>query len=271
MKIYIKLIPFAALILIFNLSGCLLDAPPTESIIATATPISTAAPMLNEWQTLAPGLQRRLYTGINGTSAQLLVLRVDPAHYIFRAHYRSGAPLRVSEWRDTLPDAVVFINSNFFDPEYRVLGLLIEDGVLHGTPYTTRGGMFTVQNGAPRIRSNTQAPYAGEALEQAVQAFPMLVLDGQQAYTYTGPDRITRRTAIGMDSDGRVILMVTPFTGMTLLDLSIFLAESDMNVINAFNLDGGGSTLMMHQMSGANPFMLASVDPVPAILAVYPR
>ena len=107
--------------------------------------------------------------------------------------------------------------------------------------------------------------------EQAVQGFPMLVTNRQQAYTNSRPDRATRRTLIAQDSQGRILLMVTPLAGITLLDLSAALAASDMDIVNAFNLDGGGSTLLGLDVPARSPYTLASFDPVPAVLAVYAR
>lgn len=248
-------------------------------LTACVVPPSTVAPAaldapadlteFSAWDTLAPGLERRLYTLPDRIMAQILALRVDPAHFEFRAHYRPGEPLRLEQWQLALPDAAVIVNANFFDPEHRVLGLLVTDGVTHGIPYTGRGGWFAVQNGVPHVRSTTAQPYNGEPLEQAVQAFPMLVQDGRAVYADASSDRVTRRTAIGQDAQGRIVLLVTPSVGVSLTDLSAFLAASDMELINAFNLDGGGSTLL--GISRGASYRLISRDPVPAILAVHPR
>jgi uncharacterized protein YigE (DUF2233 family) len=133
-----------------------------------------------------------------------------------------------------------------------------------------RGGTFFVQDGRPAIRSNIYEPYNGELFDQAIQAFPMLVLDGEQAYTDTARDRSTRRTVIAIDSSGRVLLIVTPRIGLTLLDLAAWLAQSDMEIVDALNLDGGGST-MLHLQDVDQRFNTTSFDPVPAVLAVYAR
>ncbi|GAB4525128.1 MAG: hypothetical protein OHK0046_40580 [Anaerolineae bacterium] len=218
----------------------------------------------NTWEVLAPGLERRVYE--DERVGALIALRVDPAQYTFRAHYTPGEARRVGEWQAALPEAVAFINSNFYDPDNRVLGLLVADSVVYGQAYRNRGGLFAVQDGIPTIRANERAPYNGEPLEQAVQAFPMLVLDGLQAYTSDAPDRTTRRTAIGQDAQGRVVLMTA--TAATLESLSAFLPMTDMGLANAFNLDGGGSTMMHIAPEG---YTLISRDPVPAVLAIYPR
>jgi exopolysaccharide biosynthesis protein len=110
----------------------------------------------------------------------------------------------------------------------------------------------------------------GEPLEQAVQAFPVLVTNGQASYTNTRGDRISRRTVVGQDSAGRIILMVTSsFVGMRLVDLSNYLPTTDLELVTAVNLDGGGSSMMA--INVPSPFQVPSFDAVPAVLAVYAR
>jgi uncharacterized protein YigE (DUF2233 family) len=162
----------------------------------------------------------------------------------------------------------VIVNVNFFTPEHTILGLLFSDGTRYGQSYTDRGGTFFVQNGAVGLRSNLEQPYSGENFEQAIQAFPMLVLRGTQAYSNARDLRPSRRTVIGIDSAGRVILLATPGFGIGLYDLSAYLPTTDLQLVTALNLDGGGSTMMRVQ---AADYTLRSLDPVPAVLAVYAR
>ena len=240
---------------------------PIESALPTAQPpTATATTVVEGWQLLQPGLEQRRYELDN---AEFLAVRVDPNLFTFRAHYRAGDALRLNTWADELPSAHIIINANFFDPQNETLGLLISDGQAFGSAYRDRGGMFYVQNGIPRIRSNTAEPYyGGEVIEQAVQAFPMLVLDGVQ--TYTNNSRVARRTAIGQDAQGRIILLVTARGSISLAGLSAFLATSDMNLTRAFNLDGGGSTMMAVNTPDVS-FQVNTFDAVPVVLAVYPR
>lgn len=245
--------------------GCTYNNPiPTQ-----AQQITTAA-IQSGWQQIAEGIDQRIYQ--TDVIQPLLVVRIDPARYAFRAHYRPGEALAVDGWRDALPGAVVLVNANFFDVDNTIRGVLVADGMEYGQSYVDFGGQFQVQNGIPRVRSNIVEPYrAGEALEQLIQAFPMLVLDGAQAFTNTSPDRVTRRTVIAQDSSGRILLIVTPTLGPTLLDLAAYLPTTDMQIINALNLDGGGSTMLYLNTAVTGEYLLRSRDPVPAVLAVYPR
>jgi uncharacterized protein YigE (DUF2233 family) len=267
---------FWGLLWIAILTGCTLQStivtPQVTAIPVVPVPLPTddPPPLTDGWEVLAPGLERRVYSPSDDTRKQFIALRIDPARYTFKAQYRPGEPLRLNQWLDASPTAVAVINANFYDTDNTVLGLLVADGVVYGQSYSDRGGRLVVQNGVPSIVSNTQTPYTGEFLEQAVQAFPMLVLNGQQAYTAVNDQRIARRTALGQDSQGRIILMATPSAGMTLLEFSAYLPTTDMNLVNAFNLDGGGSTMMGVRINDES-FTLNSFDPVPAVLAVYPR
>jgi hypothetical protein len=264
---------YRSILVLLWAAGCSMTvstpSAPSPNVVPTmllATESSTG------WQTLSPGLERRTYLPPpENEVTKLVALRIDPNQYIFRVHYRPGDPLTIRQWADALPGAVAFVNANFFDENANILGLLVADGLVYGTSYVDRGGTFAVQNGQTHVRSNILEPYGGEVLEQAVQGFPILMLNEMQAYTDTAEDRFTRRTVIAEDSSGSIVLIVTPLIGLTLLDLSTFLPATDMNLVNALNLDGGGSTLMYINVTGTPEYVVTSLDPIPVVLAVYPR
>lgn len=234
-------------------------------------PTATAAP--SDWQTLAPGLEMRYYhPGGSHPLTQFVALRIDPALYSFRAHYSPGEPLSLGGWRERLPDAAAIVNANFFNPQGLAQGLLVVDGVVHSQSYQGRGGTVQVQNGIVRVRSNILEPYAGEPLEQAVQAFPMLVTNGEASFSNTRGDSIARRTVAGQDVDGRIVLlMTTSLVGMRLVDLSQYLTTIDLGLVNAVNLDGGGSSMLGIYPSGGSSTTFASFDAVPVVFAAYPK
>ncbi|MFN8449388.1 MAG: phosphodiester glycosidase family protein [Anaerolineae bacterium] len=171
-----------------------------------------------------------------------------------------------------MPNAVAFINANFFDAQHHALGLVVSDGTPYGQAYQGMGGMLQVQNGGVRVRSTILEPYAGEPLEQAAQAFPMLVTNGQASFANPQNDRISRRMVAGQDAQGRIVLIATTsVVGMKLVDLSSYLASTDLQLVNAVNFDGGGSTMLALDVPGQPPYHILSLDPVPTVLAVYAR
>lgn len=260
-------IRFCIISILSLLSACNLYSTPSLPSPSPAAPQTTPIPT-GEWQLIADGLERRVYIPDGAKLAQMIVLRIDPDKFRFRAVYRAGDPLSITDWRQVEPDASVIINANFFDPQNNVLGLLVSDGVVFGTSYQNRGGTFVVENGVPSVHSNRLQPYQGEPLEQAVQAFPLLVENGKATYYNTSSAELTRRTVIAEDANGNILIMTTPFLGLSLADLSAYLPTTDMNIVTAFNLDGGGSTMMAIP---SIDFLLPSFDRVPAILAVYPH
>ena len=263
---------FPALATLLTLLGGCVGWPPPR-VLPTAVVIAppTVPSSDNGWETLAPGLERRVYRpgGVNSLTS-FLAVRIDPALYALRAHYQPGQPLTASQWQAALPGAAVFVNANFFNAENQILGLLVADGIAYGQSFAGFGGMAQVQGGVPRVRSLIAEPYFGEPLEQAVQAFPMLMLNGEPTFERTDGDRPSRRTIVGQDRAGRIVLITTnSLIGMRLADLGAYLASTDLDLLHTLNLDGGGST-MMTITTGA-PQIVPSFDPVPAVLAVYPK
>ena len=223
----------------------------------------------SDWRNIADGLQWRKLIPNSDELAQLIVVRIDPNQYRFRAVYRAGQPESLARWRMLEPDARVIINANFFDRNHKVLGLVVSDGAASGIPYRDRGGTFLIRNGEPAIVTyRSQNLQKIESIEQAVQGFPLLVENGRQAYFATGSGERTRRTIIGIDKRGNVLIMVAPFLGLSLADLSAYLPGTDLEIDTAINLDGGGSTMIA--LPGAD-YLQPSLDPVPTILAIYPR
>lgn len=219
------------------------------------------------WEFIAPGLERRTIFPNGSLFGQFVAVRIDPTLYRFRAHYQPGEARSLSGWQDQYPDAAVIVNANFFEASHTITGLLIAEGQIFGQSYINRGGTFAVQNGMPLLRSNITTPYQGEPFEQAVQAFPMLIENGQIVYQTALSERSSRRSAIGIDSAGRVIIIATPLLGLSLAELASALDSDELDLVHALNLDGGGSTMLAIPSIS---YALPSIDPVPAVLAVYP-
>ncbi len=254
------------LTLLLMVSACDMQLKALPGAIAEAP--STAVPR-SGWTIIAPGLEWREITEDKDQLSQLKILRIDPRQYSFRAKYSPAKPYSLAQWRAREPEAVAIINANFFDPSYIALGLVISDGEARGSPYLERGGSFLVNGDRAAVRPNDGMSQRNlDFAEQAVQGFPLLVEEGEQAYFGPARQQRARRTAIAEDAAGKILIISAPLLGPTLGDLSAFLAESDLEIETAFNLDGGGSTLMaVREIEYFQP----SFDAVPVILAVYKR
>ncbi len=204
---------------------------------------------------------------LNDISAQLFVARIDPSQYRFRAIYAPGEARSLAGWRAQEPAARLIVNANYFDSARRAVGLVVSDGHAHGQAYRQRGGTFLVRNGDAAVVAN----HAGSQLhpsEQAVQGYPLLVENGKQAFTDPRGAERNRRSIIAQDSQGHILVMIAPYLGPSLQQLSAFLAASDLDIVTAFNLDGGRSTMLA--LPDAD-IVQPALQAVPAVLAVYKR
>jgi hypothetical protein len=247
----------------------------------TATPVATpivlnSTPDASGWINVAQGIDYR-QINVSPTDSNALVMhvvRVNPAFAEFRVHYRPTTPPSALEWWNLLDGAAVFINGNFFDNQNEAVGMLISDGTVYGASYVGFGGMFGMSTaGVPRVQSLVQTEGSTDGLIQAVQGFPMLVEPGG-AIAKTGEnfDVPARRTAIGQDFSGNILIFSTGLLGeMSLRDLQTWLHDSDLGVAVAFNLDGGKSSSLLVRFDEDDTIFIPSLVSIPVVLAVYPK
>jgi uncharacterized protein YigE (DUF2233 family) len=219
---------------------------------------------------IAPGIEvREMVLPVVSLLARgtMVVVRLDPAIVTLRVHYTPGAAHSLAEWQEALPEARVIVNGGFFDETNRALGLLVSDGQAYGQSFVGFGGMLQVDGMGVRVRSLVTAPYQGESLWQAVQAFPLLLEGGTLAAQGPGFGERSRRTWVGQDRAGRVLFGAT-HNLVGLADLQAWLLAADLELMIAFALDGGGSTGMVIQ-TPIYQRMLPSFDRLPAVIALY--
>jgi uncharacterized protein YigE (DUF2233 family) len=223
------------------------------------------------WQTLRAGLERRhtsLLSDSGSVRERLYVLRIDPEYFYFDIGYQPGAPQRLMDWQQQT-DALIVVNGGYFTADNRATGLIIVNGQASGRTYSGFGGMLTIQDGVPEMRSLRRQPYSSvEPLQAALQSFPLLVEpDGQIAYVEED-GLADRRTVIAQDRQGRILFVLAGTGSLTLHELSRYLAESDMDIALALNLDGGASTgiHLADPIEGVAPF-----NQLPIVITVRPR
>ena len=216
------------------------------------------------WRELAPGLELAQLSGPGALSGRVTALRIAPARYDFRLHYRPEEPLSAEGWRAELPAASAIINANFYDTNGRALGWLVMDGAQQVFPHPRFGGAFVLVAGEahvlPRLPSERLA-------DQAAQGFPTLVRAGQAAARLEGAV-LARRSVIAEDDQGRILFVLVGGLGSTLAALGEWLAEGPLEIANAVNMDGGGSTMLV--LPADESAQLRARDAVPAVLAIYP-
>jgi uncharacterized protein YigE (DUF2233 family) len=277
-----------------TLAGC--SAPPSQAVVnATpvlpemtifpAQPTAPAAPPAElmptpfgaqydgEWKPAMPGVEYMLWEfTVNKRKELVLMTRFDPSQVNVRVHYDPLQPKSARDWQ-TATQAGVVINGGFFNDKNQVTGLIVADGEASGRTYRGFGGMFSVgQDGTPALQWLRDEPYrAGENIAQAVQGFPMLVVNGERIEAMDDNGERNRRSFVALDAQGRVLLGVSQMAQWSLTDLADFLAGAEsLDVVSALNLDGGASSGLW--MAGAlDGVSMNSFDPVPAVIAVTPK
>lgn len=268
-------------------SGCGVFSPSTPTLTPpptlTPVPSSTPEPPDTGWLLLRPGVELRhvlvasdASLSSTGTSAneRLSIVRLDPDAVRFRVHYAPDAPLTVSGWASRLDQPLLVINGGYFTPENTTIGLLISDGKKSGAIYGDHAGLFAVTtNQQASVRWLTDSPYdPNEPLQEGIMSFPVLVKPGGVMGFPADADASTpaRRTIVAQDYQGRILLMIAPRGYLSLHETARFLAESDMSIDVALNLDGGYSTGLWLETDKTSAKVDSRVD-VPSVISVQSR
>ena len=257
------------------------SAQPPSTHIPTATATATLPPPV--WENVAPGFsQTTLYAPVPDEDIEVPVLavRIDPALVNFQVFYDAEEPRNLDDWR-VLAGADLVVNGGFFSGDNRPVGRLIIDGVLYGAAFGTEGrigtpGLFAVLDDQASIFALGYGNYTPRGLrfDQAIEAYPVLLLPGRTVFypepPADDPGRRARRTVIGIDPDGQVVILVVDYAIFTLHELALWLASSNLTLDMALNLDGGRSSGLVFQAGGITE-IIPSYVPLPIVLAVSER
>ncbi|GIK54370.1 MAG: hypothetical protein BroJett015_00330 [Chloroflexota bacterium] len=252
------------------------SSPPHPGDFAAFTPspvhLPTPSPPPDTgWQTLRPGLEQRvvrLLAADGRVQEELSVFRIDPALYEFRVAYRPGGPQTLAQWQAET-GALLVVNGGFFTEEFVATGLTVIEGQANGRSYGDFAGMFAVTADGPAVRWLGARPYnPNEPLLYALQSFPMLLKPGGQVGYPDEDGAAARRTVVAQDGDGRVLFILAPWGSFTLHQLSVWLAESDLNLDIALNLDGGTSTGL--HLTGPE-VVIPAFTRLPVVITVFPK
>jgi uncharacterized protein YigE (DUF2233 family) len=195
---------------------------------------------------------------------QITALRAAPG----RVRIVVGANLDASQWRQK-SGALAVVNGGYFDPEGRSLGLRISDNRRSHDLRLADWGVFLVEGDRARIvhtRDYKALRDKGRTRRvlEAIQCGPRLVVDGKltQLKAQWG-----RRTALGIDRSGRVVLAVADGELSFAAWQKLWASRSGLNCPNALNLDGGGSTQLSLQ-SGKTSREIGGLWPVPDAVCI---
>jgi uncharacterized protein YigE (DUF2233 family) len=209
--------------------------------------------------------------------SELYLLKIDPN---FMTISGAHAPTHLGKKKDSVKSlvkikrAVAGINANFFDTKNDTLGLLIIDTETL-SPIHKGGkllsGIFQIKQNTPSIISRSE--FSPEMIDFALQSGPRLIINSEKLKINSGER--SRRSGIALTKNSERILFATKlrFPGATLEEIQSSLLDSNLGVISAINLDGGGSSQLFFYKDQDNlkEISLSGGDDVTSALLVFPK
>jgi uncharacterized protein YigE (DUF2233 family) len=171
--------------------------------------------------------------------------------------------------------AIAAINANYFDEKGRPLAYLktaekeINRAVSKHGLYT---GVFGLADSGPFVthRDEFQPGQAGEAL----QSGPLLLHRSASVEVLSGLGRYARRSIIGIDKEGRMLIGVSDAVigGLSFAELQELFAQPKwrLEAIELLNLDGGGSA-QLYVKSGKFEEWLPGTSEVPVAIGFFSK
>ncbi len=194
------------------------------------------------WRSVAPGLQTKPLKQIDAHA-----FRIDLQALRLTAK-GSKQGMSVSDLAKG-SDALVAVNGNFFDPQYRTQGLLRSNGKTLSRFKRADWGVFSIhKDKASIVHTRSWKPETEKSAEFAIQCGPRLVVNGR---VLSLKPQWARRTAIGVEANRRFVLLVV--VNKQILTSELALVMKGIGARYAVNLDGGSSSqLWMPKPSSIN-------------------
>jgi uncharacterized protein YigE (DUF2233 family) len=263
------------LLLIYSAGQVFPQAPKKANLGQTLT-ITEAG----NWKALQPGAEFRTI-GMQRIdppyAMELKLLRLDSQLIVPRVLHAGQFQLKGASAKTFAEKsgALAAINANYFDEKGRPLAYLktqereINRAVSKHGLYT---GVFGLGDAGPFVthRDEFQPAQAGEA----VQSGPLLLHRSASMEVVSGLGRYARRSVIGIDKQGRMLIAVSDgvIGGLSFVELQELFTRSKWQVeaIELLNLDGGGSA-QLYVKSGKFEEWLPGTSEVPVAIGFFSK
>lgn len=233
---------------------------------------------IGSWRTVQKGVEQRkiaLLRSEPNYTLELKLLRFDPK--LIGARVLSSGDLNLkSATAKTFAEksgAIAAINANYFDEHGRPLAYLktrdqeINRSVSKHALYT---GIFTIIDGTPLVMHRND--FAPAQASEALQSGPLLLNRGAPVETMRGLGRYARRTVLGIDKEGRMVIAVTDAVlgGLSFVELQelFSIPKWQLDTPELLNLDGGGSA-QLYFKSGRLEESVPGTSEVPVAIGFF--
>jgi len=258
------------LVLLYS-AGQVFSQAPKKANLGTSLAITESG----AWKPIQRGVEFRtiIMQRIDPAYAlELKLLRLDSRLIVPRVLYAGQFQLKSANAKffAEKAGALAAINANYFDEKGRPLAYLktadkeINRAVSKHGLYT---GVFGLGESGPFVthRDDFQPAQAGEAL----QSGPLLLHHSASVEVLSGLGRYARRSVIGIDKDGRMLIGVSDgvIGGLSFAELQeLFMQPKwQMDAMELLNLDGGGSA-QLYVKSGKFEEWLPGTSEVPVAI-----
>jgi len=251
-----------------------------EAAAFTGQPLSAAQPLEEE--------ETRKEIHIEhvsaGTYEGFMIVVPDPkdVSMVVNPGYGTGAPGQKLDWYVEKYHALAGTNAGGFADDGGngdgsvPNGLVIQNGkVIHGGGGYRSHMVGFDKNGNLVAGKLNDAEALAKGVVEAVTFGPTLITDGRVVYTSADAgtlNMLNPRTAIGQKKDGTVLILVVDGRGPTSFGahfedlVDIF---KDYEAVNASNLDGGNSSVMIYDGEYANyPVSMKNSRALPSVILV---
>lgn len=226
------------------------------------------------WRQLSDGMQYATYSFelSEGERTWIHAFRIDPVKYRLdvatAANEKEGATVQEMAGKK---GALVAINGGFFTPEHESIGLIIsnkkQQNPLHNTSWWS---IFYIADNKPAIVAPKDFKESGN-ISMALQVGPRLTIGGSVPKLKEG---LSTRSAVGIDRQGKVVLLITSGHGITLKELAKrmggLMFHGGFDCPDSMALDGGGSS-QMYAKVGDFSLSLEGLARVTNGIVVLPR
>jgi uncharacterized protein YigE (DUF2233 family) len=233
---------------------------------------------LGTWRSIGKGVERRKMAFLRSEpnyTLELKLLRFDAKTIGARLLSSGDFQAKSATARSFVEKsgALAAINGNYFDERGRPLAYLkITDKEINRTvsKHPLYTGFFAILDGHPTVlhRDEFFPPQASEAL----QAGPLLLSRGAPVETLAGLSRYARRTVLGTDKEGRIVIAVTDAVlgGLSFAELQELFSNAkwQIDTLELLNLDGGGSA-QLYFKSGKLEESVAGTSEVPVAIGFF--
>ena len=178
------------------------------------------------------------------TRFKLFSVRADLERFRLRVIALEKGKLLTAKEMAVSTKALCAVNGGFFLQNRTPLGLIISGGIEKNPLRKANWGIFFIKDNVPRIIHTRD--YKGCAgITQAIQCGPRLVVEGR---ALSLKKQIAKRSAIGIDREGKVLLFCSGGSYIEANDFAKILSlppeQKGFGLVHAMNLDGGPSSQM---------------------------